>query len=140
MKKIIFVLLLALSASATAKDWDSINWNPLPDETYTTKEKVLLASYFVASAVDASQTIYALEGCGGECVGKYKEGNPFFGEYPARNRIIISKLVIGYGIAVAVKNMKPKQRFWGLVGVTLLQSLVVSANYNRPMVGFGIAF
>ena len=134
MRALILIALLGLSGCAT------IDWNPLPDESYTTSHKVLLASYTVANVVDAKQTIYALEGCNGKCEGLYQEANPFFGKNPSRAKVIGAKLAVGYGIAVAIKNIRPQDRTLPLWGMFLIQSAVVSSNYNKPMIGFGFDF
>jgi len=96
IKKLIpLLLLLALTSCASLKD---VDWDPMPDETYTTTDKILLGSYVVANVIDASQTIYALEGCDGECKDMYIEGNPVLGENPSRAKVILLKSAVGYGI------------------------------------------
>ncbi len=127
------MLLLAPKANA-------IDWNPIPDESYTKTQKILAAGFVVANLMDISQTVYALEGCRGKCEGRYKEGNPLLGEQPSRGTLIAIKAVGVYGVMTLLKNTQPKYRTLSLVLANAVITSVVISNGSQPMVGFRIGF
>ena len=132
---IALIALFAFTMNANA-----IDWNPIPDESYTKTQKILAAGFVVANLMDISQTVYALEGCRGKCEGRYKEGNPLLGEQPSRGTLIAIKAVGVYGVMTLLKNTQPEYRTLSLVLANAVITSVVISNGSQPMVGFRIGF
>lgn len=118
----------------------AFDWNPLPDSTYTTKQKALFTSYIALNVVDLSQSVHAFEGCGGSCIGKFEEANPLLGKNPSRNKLIIGKALGAYALSIGVKNMNPKRRTIALVVSNLIIAAVVVKNGRNAEIGFRIGF
>lgn len=137
-KLYLFCILISFGFASTASA--AMSWNPLPDESYTRTHNALLLSVNILNVIDLSQTVRALEGCGGKCVGLYKEANPFLGAKPGRGRLIAQKAVGMYALGVMTKNMRPQYRTASLVLVNLILTGAVISNGGKAGIGFKIGF
>lgn len=109
--------------SAKADDWK-------------TTDKVLFGTYLAASAIDAAQTIHALDQRHPNGQPMFREVNPLYGEQPSDGRIILTKL-IGAGVIYLIADRVPSARRTTLWLVNALQIGVVAHNASIGMkVGF----
>ena len=105
-------------------------------EGWATTDRVLFGTYLTASALDAAQTIHALDQRHPNGQPKFKEVNPLYGEQPSDSRIILTKLVSA-GVIYLIADRVPSARRTTLWLVNALQIGVVAHNASIGMrIGF----
>lgn len=113
MNKLLVFAPLALVASSpalAADKSDAMKWE---------------AGFQVLSAIDAAETIYALES------GKASEANPLFGKHPSAAKVIIVKALVGgvhYALVDRMANKNPKGALRVAQVSVMLQGTVVGLN------------
>ena len=101
-------------------------------DDWKTTDRVLFGTYLTASAIDAAQTIHALDQRHPNGKPMFREVNPLYGEQPSDSRIILTKLVSA-GIIYWVADRVPSARRTTLWLVNALQFGVVAHNASIGM-------
>ena len=123
----LLVIAVALMCSSCAFKFQP-PWNP--DLAYDTTEKVMMGSYVALNVADVYTTDKALT------LGAV-EINPFFGENPRNNTIIISKAVVLAFQWSLMPYLNHTQRKWFLgltnavMGGVVINNLFVLDRYNE---------
>lgn len=120
MKTIGFILVaVALAFTIEAHAQEPGKWN--------TTDKVLLGTYYAASAIDAAQTMSAMRQKWPDGSPKYTEANPLLGDHPSDAAIIGTKMLFGAGLYYLADRM-PEQRRLFLILANTIQISVVAHN------------
>jgi hypothetical protein len=96
---------------------------------WDTTDKVLFGTYLAASAIDAAQTIHALDQRWPDGAPQYVEINPLYGDNPNDSVLILSKLAAA-GVIFLLADHYPRYRRPILWVVTAIQVGVVASNYS----------
>jgi hypothetical protein len=114
MSSLIKAVILILSLNSQAK-WE--DWN--------TTDKRLFKAYIAGTTLDFMQTKNAVIK-----TGAYTENNPFFGENPSADRILLQKLLSATIVYKMFDDMPSSKRRKGLFIVNGIQWGVVIHNEN----------
>jgi hypothetical protein len=101
-------------------------------DDWATTDKVLLGAYVVASAIDAGQTLQALDERNPDGTRTFWELNPVFGDYPSDRKMIGMKIA-GAALLFVAADQLPKYRRQILWTAALIQVSVIAHNAHIGM-------
>lgn len=97
------------------------------------RDYFLISAYITGSAIDAGQTIYALEQ-----KNKYMEANPFIGKKPSAIKVYAFKLLAGGLLYYSCTKLEQKDVRTMFLFVNIFQWAVVY--HNSKYVGLNLSF
>jgi hypothetical protein len=123
-RDLIIGFLLGVFVATLAEDCKADDW--------ATTDKVLFGTYVVASAIDAGQTLQALDERNPDGSRTFWELNPVFGDYPSDKKMIGMKLA-GATFLFLAADQFPKYRRQILLTAALIQVSIVAHNVHIGM-------